>query len=51
MSPANTGCGSRTSSHPRFTAFIDTSDTDSPVTKASVNVESTSIRFHSVCAA
>src|SRR3954468_17528493 len=51
VSPAKTGIGSRTSRQPRLTPRSDTSATDSPVTSASVNVESTSGRSHSVVAA
>jgi hypothetical protein len=42
VSPSNTGCGSRTSSQPRFAkTFWDTSVTLCPETSASVNVELT----------
>src|SRR4051794_6675176 len=51
VSPANTGAGSLTSRQPRLTACSETSVTESPVTSASVNVESTSGRSHSVVAA
>ena len=51
VSPAKTGAGSRTSFQPRLTPRSDTSATDRPVTSASVNVESTSGRSHSVVAA
>ena len=43
VSPAKTGAVRRTFSQPRFaTAFCDTSGTDSPVTMASVSVDTTS---------
>src|SRR6266513_6251120 len=51
VSPAKTGAGRRTSRQPRLTPRSDTSATDRPVTSASVNVESTSGRPHSVVAA
>jgi ribosomal protein S18 acetylase RimI-like enzyme len=51
VSPAKTGAGSVTSRQPRLTPCSDTASTDSPVTSASVKVESTSGRFHSVAAA
>ena len=52
MSPSKTGFGSRTSSQPRLAiTFWETSVTLCPVTSASVNVESTSGRPHSVWAA
>src|SRR5579859_6888573 len=51
VSPAKTGAGSRTSFQPRLTPRSDTSATDRPVTSASVKVESTSGRPHSVVAA
>ena len=52
VSPSKTGAGRRTSSQPRLAiTFWETSVTLWPVTSASVNVESTSGRPHSVCAA
>src|SRR6476646_7019435 len=51
VSPAKTGAGRLTSRQPRLTPRSDTSATDRPVTSASVNVESTSGRSHSVVAA
>ena len=51
MSPSKTGCGRRTSSHPRFaTAFCVRSVTDWPVTSASVKHEFISGLPNSVCA-
>jgi hypothetical protein len=52
VSPSKTGCGSRTSSQDRLAmTFCETSDTDWPVTSASVKVLFTSGRPNSVWAA
>ena len=52
MSPSKTGAGNRTSSQPRFAmTFTDRSIVDCPVTRARVNVESTSGLPNSVLAA